>query len=250
MIESVLVQDYPSIEHIIIDDGSDDNHSTVNILKKYPSINWWSRENIGQYPTLNEGILKSKGDWILILSCDDKLHSPSAISSLVKASELDVNTTAIYGKTSLIDNDSNSIPDKGRPDESMPLWINSYHLLIHHCSMIVSRKFILENNLFFDTTLKYTGDWDWILKIISVGKLRYIDSVISNYRFHTEQTRQSVTIKKLKDEDWEVLKRHNASVVIHEIIILYYRLKKFIYIIRTEGVSESMKALSLYINKN
>ena len=56
LIQSVLRQDYPNIEHLIIDDGSQDGGATVSVLQKYPHLRWWSRENKGQYATMNEGL--------------------------------------------------------------------------------------------------------------------------------------------------------------------------------------------------
>jgi glycosyltransferase involved in cell wall biosynthesis len=44
LILSVKSQDYTEIEHIVIDDGSADNGATVDILKRYPHVRWWSRE--------------------------------------------------------------------------------------------------------------------------------------------------------------------------------------------------------------
>ncbi len=42
LILSVKAQDYPYIEHIIIDDGSDDGGATVAILKRHTHLRWWS----------------------------------------------------------------------------------------------------------------------------------------------------------------------------------------------------------------
>jgi glycosyltransferase involved in cell wall biosynthesis len=64
LIQSVLNQSYPKIEHLIIDDGSEDGGATLSILKRYPHLRWWSRENKGQYSTMNEGLLEAKGEII------------------------------------------------------------------------------------------------------------------------------------------------------------------------------------------
>src|SRR5215207_4022064 len=76
LIESVLAQDYTNFEHIIIDDGSDDNDATVSILKRYPHIRWWSCENKGQYATQNEGLVAAKGSIVGIISADDVYLTP------------------------------------------------------------------------------------------------------------------------------------------------------------------------------
>src|SRR5438876_704742 len=72
LIKSVLEQDYLHIEHIIIDDGSTDDGATVEVLKRYPHLRWWSRENKGQYATLNEGLATARGSVVGIISADDK----------------------------------------------------------------------------------------------------------------------------------------------------------------------------------
>ena len=84
LIQSVLNQDYPNIEHIIIDDGSQDNGVTVSVLSKYHHLHWWSRPNKGQYATMNEGLLAAQGEIICFVSADD-LVSPDAIKTAVEA---------------------------------------------------------------------------------------------------------------------------------------------------------------------
>ncbi len=83
LLRSVEVQDYPRIEHIVIDDGSDDDGATVAILRRHPRVRWWSRENRGQYATLNEGFRAAKGDFVTTISADDTYADPGAIGALV-----------------------------------------------------------------------------------------------------------------------------------------------------------------------
>ncbi|MBE3118290.1 MAG: glycosyltransferase, partial [Candidatus Atribacteria bacterium] len=78
LILSVQRQDYPNIEHIIIDDGSRDDGATIAILKRYPHLRWWSRENKGQYATMNEGLEAAKGEFVCFISADDLL-TPGAV---------------------------------------------------------------------------------------------------------------------------------------------------------------------------
>src|SRR6476620_5979365 len=60
-IDSILVQTYPNIEYIVLDDGSTDN--TVEILKSYGDrIMWESHPNMGETRTINKGYSMAKGD--------------------------------------------------------------------------------------------------------------------------------------------------------------------------------------------
>lgn len=74
-IRSVLYQEYPNLEYIIIDDGSTD--STPDIIRKYEQhLAWWtSQPNLGMYASLNTGFAKSSGEILGWLNDSDKLHS-------------------------------------------------------------------------------------------------------------------------------------------------------------------------------
>ncbi len=71
-IKSVLVQNYDNFEHIITDGGSTDN--TVEILKKYPHLNWVSEPDKGQSDAMNKGFDQSTGDLIVYLNADDEFE--------------------------------------------------------------------------------------------------------------------------------------------------------------------------------
>lgn len=80
-IESVLAQDYPLLEYIVLDDGSTDE--TPDILQRYNGrIRHERHENIGQASTLNKGWKMASGSLIGYLSSDDLLE-PTAITELV-----------------------------------------------------------------------------------------------------------------------------------------------------------------------
>jgi len=79
-IRSVIEQDYPHWEHIIVDGGSTDG--TLDILKKYPHLRWTSETDKGQADAMNKGFAYSKGDIIVYLNADDYFFS-SAFSAVI-----------------------------------------------------------------------------------------------------------------------------------------------------------------------
>jgi hypothetical protein len=70
-ITSILAQDYPNLEYIVIDDGSTDN--SADIIRKYEDhLFYWSSEpQSGQYESLNKGFDKATGDILGWLNADD-----------------------------------------------------------------------------------------------------------------------------------------------------------------------------------
>src|ERR1035441_146572 len=68
-IQSVLQQNYPEFEHIVMDGGSTDG--TLEILKEYPHLLWTSGRDEGLYDAMNKGVARGSGDLEVILNSDD-----------------------------------------------------------------------------------------------------------------------------------------------------------------------------------
>lgn len=68
-IASVLAQDYPRLEHIVIDGGSTDD--TVSILERYPHLKWVSEKDRGQADSLNKGLAMATGSIVGWVNSDD-----------------------------------------------------------------------------------------------------------------------------------------------------------------------------------
>lgn len=82
-INSVLSQDYPDIEYIVIDGGSTDG--TVDIIRQYADkiACFHTGKDKGLYDALNKGIEKATGDYIGILHSDDLFYAPDTVSKVV-----------------------------------------------------------------------------------------------------------------------------------------------------------------------
>jgi len=187
LLESVAAQDYPRIEHIVIDDGSDDGGATVMLLQRHPNVRWWSRENRGQYATLNEGFRAATGDFITTISADDKYADARAIGAMAEFLAVHPQCDVVHGYTQ--HRDENGIPLPIQPYQRFRCWMLRYNLgCILHCSLLVRRQKLVDDDLFFDESLRFVGDADWMIRLYLRGyRFRRIERYIAAYRHHPQQ---------------------------------------------------------------
>lgn len=215
LIISVLNQSYSRVEHLIIDDGSDDQGATKQILGKYPHLRWWSRENFGQYPTMNEGLKAASGDIICFISADDVM-AENAIQLAVEYLLQHPNADGVYGQYSYIDEEN--LRYWYQPlIKHAPLGFYRYSPFIAHCSLYITKEELVQHELFFNTGLRYVGDYDWIVRIIQAGlRIGYLKNNLSMVRWHTEQT--SVKhINTIKDELFSTHKTFGVNTFIYRV---------------------------------
>jgi glycosyltransferase involved in cell wall biosynthesis len=189
LIQSVLHQDYPNIEHIAIDDGSQDNGATVAILQKYPHLRWWSRPNQGQYATMNEGLLAAQEGIICFVNADD-IVAPDAVKTAVEYMQKHPLLDGVFGSTSYMDQSGNDYP-YWIPFQMAPIRFYPYFAHISHCSLYVKKQSLEQHGLSFDPSLRFVGDYEWIIRIYQAGlRLGVVRHELSKVRIHTDQASQ------------------------------------------------------------
>jgi glycosyltransferase involved in cell wall biosynthesis len=187
LIQSVLKQEYAPVEHIIIDDGSTDDGATVSVLENYPHLKWWSRDNQGQYATMNEGLLAAEGGVVCFISADD-LMNPCAIQTVARRLAEDHRIDTVYGTYSLLDTQGNR-RKYIQPFRNTPTWMYPYTSHIAHSSLYIRRDAIETHELTFNEQLRYVGDYDWLVRIIrSPIRIDRIQKDLSAIRIHEAQT--------------------------------------------------------------
>jgi len=216
LIESVRNQDYPNIEHIVIDDGSTDDGATVAILKRYSHLRWWSRENRGQYPTMNEGLDAARGELVCFISADDMM-APGAVRCAVEFMQTHNNYDGVYGAYSWIDENGERHRAQNIIDHA-PLKLYRYYTFLSHSSFYMRKDYLLSHALRFDATLRYVGDYDWILRIFKNGaKIGYAKKNFSFLRSHREQTLNRNAIA-MSEERNLILHRHSISPFVFSLV--------------------------------
>jgi glycosyltransferase involved in cell wall biosynthesis len=170
-IESVLSQDYPDVEYIIMDGGSSDE--TASVVRDYASrVNFISEKDRGQSHAINKGFQMARGSIVAWLNSDD-LYLPGCIRLAVDSFERNAAAGAVYGEGYLIDR-SGTVSCRFPHTTAFNLW-----KLVHLSDYILQqsvyfRKDVLQELGYLDEGLHYTMDWDILIRI---GKKYHIEFV-------------------------------------------------------------------------
>lgn len=186
-INSVLCQDYPNIEYIIIDGQSSD--STIKIIKSFgTSISYWeSSADTGMYAAVNKGLRKAQGDILCYLNSDDCFH-PNTVSEAVKLfSKSLFELKLVYGDLDLVNSSGQILRRHYYPNFNQLSFISCDHCLIGQPAAFWT-KAVAEEIGFFDESLKMAGDFEFFARISATksGAILHSSKVVTRFRIHNE----------------------------------------------------------------
>lgn len=171
---SIINQNYPNLEYIVIDGNSTDN--TIEIIKKYEkSITYWISENDdGIYDAINKGIIVSTGEYIGIINSDDWYEENSF--KLINQIIINENPEIIHGVLRLWDNEK-KIGLQGYTSNFLK------NGMISHPTCFIKRNVYLKLSL-YDTQYKIAADYDFMLKCFINNKITfvYVENILANFR--------------------------------------------------------------------
>jgi glycosyltransferase involved in cell wall biosynthesis len=201
-IESVLSQDYPRIEYIVMDGGSTDG--TLEILKRYEGrLHYESSPDKGQCDAINKGFLRSHGQ-IFAFLCADDAYLPGAVSTAVRHMQDNPGYAGIYGEGYLVDEQGTVLcPYPTR--EFDPELLKKDCFICQPASYLWREAF--EESGMMDPELHHAVDYDLWARLFRRHRLRKVDEYLAVTRMHRGA-------KTLRDRSQmyrgaiQVLKRH------------------------------------------
>ena len=178
-IQSVLRQDYPRIEYIVIDGGSKDG--STDIIKKYQDkISYWvSEQDEGQTDAINKGFAKAKGDILAWINSDDT-YNPKAVGEAVKYLIENPDVAMVYADCNFIDEHDNVIGKFNAKQTNYKLLRRGY---VH----------IPQQTMFFrkgywtplDPSFYFAMDYDLWTRIAKQAEIKYLPGKVwANFRIH------------------------------------------------------------------
>lgn len=178
-IQSVLSQDYPSLEYLVIDGGSTDG--TLEMLRKYEGrLHYQSRPDLGQANAINSGFLQSRGAIFAYLNADDT-YLPGAVATAVRHLRANPGHAGVYGEAHHVDEEGKML---GRyPTREFDAGLLKNECFICQPTVFLRREAFAEAGL-MDEGLQLALDYDLWIRIAKRGTLLKLDQYLATSRMH------------------------------------------------------------------
>ena len=156
-LRSVQQQDYPAIEHLVVDGGSTDG--TLDILQQEAAANllWHSERDSGIYDAWNKGLARARGEWIAFLGSDD-LYLPGAVSAYMDLAQAHPGAQYLSGQVRWMG------PRGPRTIGTAWQWprFQRYMCVAHVGSM--HHRSLFQQYGTYDTSLRIVADYELLLR--------------------------------------------------------------------------------------
>jgi hypothetical protein len=180
-IRSVLEQDYPAIEYIVMDGGSTDG--TLDILRRYDDrLTWVSLPDGGQADAINRGWRRGRGEVLAWLNSDDT-YLPGAVGAAVACLRAHPHVAGIYGDCDYID-------QHGRKIDTHPTMPFDYAAMLRTARSPIPqpatflRRAAVEAVGYIDERLTMLLDFDLWIRLGAIAPLIYLPQKLAEFREH------------------------------------------------------------------
>jgi glycosyltransferase involved in cell wall biosynthesis len=179
---SVLEQDYPTLEYLVVDGGSTDD-STAIIHRYANRLTWWVSElDQGQADGINKGLRRAKGEVVAWLNSDD-LYLPGAISCAVKTFETHPQIGMIFGDLLAINADGQPINLQRFGDWGLRE-LMSFHIIGQPA--VFMRRGLLEQAGYLDPSYHLLLDHHLWIRMALLSEIYHVPETLAAARFHPQ----------------------------------------------------------------
>ena len=179
--ESVAHQDYPHVEHIVVDGGSTDG--TVEIIKSYPRVRWISEKDEGHYHAMNKGISMATGEVVGILNADD-CYCEGTLTKVAKAFQAHPEWAALFGDYIFIDGEGKELyrrEEAGWDPQILRFGFN----YVNHQTLFVRKSTYDQLGLLRHKDFKNCCDHEFLMRMASAkSQVGHIREYFILYRLH------------------------------------------------------------------
>jgi glycosyltransferase involved in cell wall biosynthesis len=195
-IQSVLNQNYPNLEYIIIDGGSTDG--SMEIIKKYQDklAYWVSEKDRGQAHAINKGFHRATGDIVGWLNSDDEYCS-GTLETVAKTFTADNDVDFVFGNRITIDENGRILRDERHTRFSFSALV-LYGMIVSQPASFWKRE-LFEKYGYLDESKRFCMDYEFFCRIGAHIKAKHIRKHLARFRRHPSS--KSSTIRNVALEE-------------------------------------------------
>lgn len=214
-IQSVLNQEYPNIEYIIIDGGSSDG--SVEIIKKYSNqLSYWvSEKDEGMYHAIQKGFEKSSGEIMTYINSDDILQP----YSLFTVAELFINYPVlnwINGFPNQIDEHNRLVWVGGLPNWTKYHYLNMQYQYIQQEGCFWSRKLWDTSGGYISTKYNLASDLELWSRFFQHANLYHVPVALGSFRIRSRGQKSLIGIDEYNREAENILELLKTNVSVED----------------------------------
>lgn len=217
-IKSVLNQDYPNIEYIIIDGNSTDN--TLEILKIYSDkIIWKSEPDKGQTHAINKGFKIATGE-ILAWQNSDDTYMPYTVSTIVDFFQKHPDAGMVYGYFNYIDENGNFLLTKKVIDFNYRQFVCGR--FTPNQPTVFFRRSVLDEVGYLNENFNYSLDREFYCRIGKKFKIVLISKILGNFRIYPQSKSGQKATKRNWRKEFMTIRRIYVPGVVNKFLTDYY----------------------------
>jgi glycosyltransferase involved in cell wall biosynthesis len=226
-IESVLAQDYPDIEYIVVD--GDSNDGSRNVIDRYKNgiSKIISEPDGGMYEAINKGLRVATGDVVGLVHSDDFLYSKQTISHVVSAFERTC-ADLVYGNGLFVSFDDTNKIVRNWNSGPYARWKVKFGWLPLHPTVYVKRT-VVEKLGAYDESYQIAADSDFLVRYLYNAELRihYLDKYVVRMRMGGLSTNIAKTMR-MWDEDIRLFRKHGFRPVPMKLMKMAWKVPQFV----------------------
>lgn len=183
-VESVLRQEYPGLQYIVLDDGSTDG--TAAVLSAYgDAVEVVSHTNAGEARTVNRGVALARHDIVCIVNADDPIL-PGLLRAGAEALAAEPALAAVYPDWVWIDGEGKHIREVATAEFDLRVMLEQHLCIVGPGAMF--RRSHLGGELVRDPRRRSSADFDFWLRLGLRGKVKRLPATLATWRQHASGT--------------------------------------------------------------